>query len=184
MSDDRTPITDRVIVAVFDGLRPDMVTSEFTPNILRLADRGTWFRQARSVFPSVTRVATTSIATGALKPKVAVLLAGVLNLVYGIAAIGDSQFYVRDVKYVIGDLKTWGWFLTILGAVQVITAIGVFRASEAARWLGIGFAAANMIVQFLVLPAQPVWAIMVFFIDVIIIFGLLTYGGRDRHNLA
>ena len=65
MTVDRTPITDRVIVAVFDGLRPDMVTSEFTPNILRLADRGTWFRQARSVFPSVTRVATTSIATGA-----------------------------------------------------------------------------------------------------------------------
>jgi hypothetical protein len=29
-----------------------------------------------------------------------------------------------------------------------------------------------------------VWAIMVFFVDVIIIFGLLTYGGRDRHNLA
>jgi hypothetical protein len=115
---------------------------------------------------------------------VMLMIIGVLNLVYGIAAIGDSQFYVRDVKYVIGDLKTWGWFLTILGAVQVITAIGVFRASEAARWLGIGFAAANMIVQFLVLPAQPVWAIMVFFIDVIIIFGLLTYGGRDRHNLA
>ena len=109
---------------------------------------------------------------------------GVLNLVYGIAAISDSTFYVRDVKYVIGDLKTWGWFLTILGAVQLVTAVGVFRASEAARWAGVVFAAANMIVQFFVLPAQPVWAIMVFFVDVIIIFGLLTYGGRDRHNLA
>ncbi|CAN7421018.1 alkaline phosphatase family protein [Phyllobacterium sp. LjRoot231] len=65
MTDDRTLIADRVIVAVFDGLRPDMVTPEFTPNVLRLAARGTWFRQARSVFPSVTRVATTAIATGA-----------------------------------------------------------------------------------------------------------------------
>jgi phosphonoacetate hydrolase len=54
----------RVVVAVFDGLRADLVTPELTPNILRLAARGTWFRQARSVFPSVTRVATTSIATG------------------------------------------------------------------------------------------------------------------------
>jgi len=58
------PTADRVIIAVFDGLRPDMVTPELTPNILRLAARGTWFRQARSVFPSVTRVATSSIATG------------------------------------------------------------------------------------------------------------------------
>jgi phosphonoacetate hydrolase len=62
--DDRSPAT-RVIVAVFDGLRPDLVTPELTPNILRLAARGTWFRRARSVFPSVTRVATSAIATGA-----------------------------------------------------------------------------------------------------------------------
>ena len=46
------------------------------------------------------------------------------------------------------------------------------------------FAGANMLVQALVLPAQPVWAIMIFFVDVIIIFGLLTFGGRDRHNLG
>lgn len=63
--DDGKPAADRVIVAVFDGLRPDLVTAELTPNILRLALRGTWFREARSVFPSVTRVATSSIATGA-----------------------------------------------------------------------------------------------------------------------
>ncbi|MGL4965340.1 MAG: alkaline phosphatase family protein [Inquilinus sp.] len=65
MTRDERPTADQVIVAVFDGLRPDMVTSELTPNLLRLAARGTWFREARSVFPSVTRVATSSIATGA-----------------------------------------------------------------------------------------------------------------------
>jgi hypothetical protein len=108
---------------------------------------------------------------------------GVLNLAYGIAAIDNSTFFVRDVKYVLADLNTWGWFLTVLGVGQVLAAIGVFRASELARWVGIGFAAVNMLVQFFVLPAQPVWAIMVFFVDVIIIFGLVTYGGRDRHSL-
>lgn len=56
---------DRVVVVVFDGLRADMVRPDLTPNILRLAARGTWFRKARSVFPSVTRVATSAIATGA-----------------------------------------------------------------------------------------------------------------------
>jgi arylsulfatase A-like enzyme len=65
MAQSEKAIGERVIVAVFDGLRPDMVTPELTPNILRLAARGTWFREARSVFPSVTRVATSSIATGA-----------------------------------------------------------------------------------------------------------------------
>jgi len=56
---------DKVFLAVFDGLRPDLVNPDLTPNIMRVAARGTWFREARSVFPPVTRVATTSIATGA-----------------------------------------------------------------------------------------------------------------------
>ena len=109
---------------------------------------------------------------------------GVVNLIFGIAAISDSQFYVQNVHFVISSLKTWGWFLTIIGAVQVLAAIGVFRESEAARWLGIAFASANIIVQFLVFPAQPGTSIMIFFVDVIIIFGLLSYGGRDRRSLA
>lgn len=59
------PIRDRVVICVFDGLRPDFVTPELTPNLARFAGQGTWFREAHSVFPSMTRVATTSIATGA-----------------------------------------------------------------------------------------------------------------------
>lgn len=56
---------DKVIVAIFDGLRADMATPERSPNVCRLMRRGAWFQNARSVFPSVTRVATTSVATGA-----------------------------------------------------------------------------------------------------------------------
>ncbi|MHB2169544.1 alkaline phosphatase family protein [Alsobacter sp. R-9] len=60
-----TKRASRVVVAVFDGLRPDLVREDTTPNILRLAARGAWFREARSIYPSVTRVATASFATGA-----------------------------------------------------------------------------------------------------------------------
>jgi hypothetical protein len=109
---------------------------------------------------------------------------GALNLVYGIAAIGDSRFYVRDVAYVLGDLNTWGWFLTLIGAAQLIAAIGVWRATEWGRWLGIGFATANGFVQFFVMPAYPLWAVMIFMVDVIIVFGLINYGGHKRHSLA
>jgi phosphonoacetate hydrolase len=65
MSPANTTEAQRVIICVFDGLRPDFVTPEQTPNLARFAGQGTWFRDARSVFPSMTRVATTSIATGA-----------------------------------------------------------------------------------------------------------------------
>jgi hypothetical protein len=109
---------------------------------------------------------------------------GVLNVIYGIAAIDNSTFYVRDVEFVFADLKTWGWVLLIVGIIQLIAAFGVWQRTEWGRWLGIVLATGNAVVQFLVLPANPVWAIMVFFVDIIIVFGLLTYGGRDRYSLA
>lgn len=96
MAHDDKPAADRVIVAVFDGLRPDLLTPELTPNILRLAARGTWFRQARSVFPSVTRVATTSIATGA--PPIVHGIVG--NAFYHRAAIADRIFDTSDAAQI------------------------------------------------------------------------------------
>ncbi|QDL91880.1 alkaline phosphatase family protein [Paroceanicella profunda] len=54
----------RAVIVVFDGLRPDMVTPELMPELAGFAAGAAWFREARSVFPSYTRVATTSIATG------------------------------------------------------------------------------------------------------------------------
>ncbi|HET6521587.1 MAG TPA: nucleotide pyrophosphatase/phosphodiesterase family protein, partial [Geminicoccaceae bacterium] len=54
----------KVVIVVLDGLRPDMVTPELMPHLDRFRARGAWFRESRSVFPSVTRVCTTSLATG------------------------------------------------------------------------------------------------------------------------
>jgi phosphonoacetate hydrolase len=55
----------KIVVVVFDGLRPDMVTADLMPHLRAFADESCWFREARSVFPAMTRVATASIATGA-----------------------------------------------------------------------------------------------------------------------
>jgi arylsulfatase A-like enzyme len=58
------PRAARVIVFGFDGLRPDMLHPDVTPNILRVVGSGIRFANSRSVFPSETRVATPSFATG------------------------------------------------------------------------------------------------------------------------
>ncbi len=54
----------QVIVLVIDGFRPDSITSDVTPNLLRLKQEGVWFENAHSVFPTVTRVNAASISTG------------------------------------------------------------------------------------------------------------------------
>jgi hypothetical protein len=107
-------------------------------------------------------------------------LVGVLNVIYGIAAISNSNFYVRDVQYVFGDLKTYGWVLLFVGAVQLVGAFGIFARTAWGRWIGILTAGANMIVQLLLLPAQPLFALAIFAIDVLIIYGLVAYAHRSR----
>ena len=111
-------------------------------------------------------------------------LAGTLNFIYVIAAVGNSKVFVRGAEYVLGDLKTWGWILIVAGVVQAVVAFGVWAATEWGRWLGVIAAGLNMIVQFFALPMFPARAIIMFFVNVIVIYGLLTYGGRDRDSLA
>src|SRR3954468_19869881 len=58
------PRTERVIVLVWDGMRPDYVTQELTPNLCALATSGSRYRRATGIFPSVTRPTTSSVSTG------------------------------------------------------------------------------------------------------------------------
>ncbi|WP_439580063.1 alkaline phosphatase family protein [Elioraea sp.] len=58
------PLTSRVVLFGFDGLRPDRVTETTMPHLARFMAGGTVFANARSVFPSETRVAIPSLTTG------------------------------------------------------------------------------------------------------------------------
>ncbi|MCC6991580.1 MAG: alkaline phosphatase family protein [Acidobacteria bacterium] len=59
------PSDTRVVLIVVDGLRPDAVTPEVMPRLHALGARGLVATAHHSVFPTVTRVNATSLATGA-----------------------------------------------------------------------------------------------------------------------
>lgn len=106
------------------------------------------------------------------------LIVGVLNVIYGIAAIDNSKFFVNGAKYVISDLNTWGWVVLITGAAQILTAFGVWARNTFATWLGIAFACLNAIGILLMIPAYPLLALSIFAIDVLVVYGLAVHGGH------
>lgn len=106
------------------------------------------------------------------------MLVGILNVVYGIAAIDNANFFVNGAKYVISDLNTWGWVVLITGGIQMLTAFGVWARNTFATWLGIAFACFNAIGLLLMLPAYPLLAIALFAVDVLIVYGLAVHGGH------
>jgi hypothetical protein len=113
---------------------------------------------------------------------VMLMIAAVLNTLYGIAAIDKANFFVQDAKYVFGDLNTWGWFLVALGVLQFFAALAIWRGASWGRWLGVACASANAILQTLWIPASPILAITILALDVTVIYGLLAYGGRRRSH--
>jgi predicted AlkP superfamily pyrophosphatase or phosphodiesterase len=54
----------RAIILVLDGLRRDMISEDLTPTLVRHARSAETFTQHRSVFPSATRVVSSTVATG------------------------------------------------------------------------------------------------------------------------
>jgi hypothetical protein len=57
--------THKVIVMVWDGLRPDSVTMADTPNLVALGARGVAFKDNHSTYPTFTMMNAASFATGA-----------------------------------------------------------------------------------------------------------------------
>ena len=109
-----------------------------------------------------------------------IMMVGVLNIIWGIAAIDRSSFFVQDAKYVFSDLRTWGWIILVLGGLQFAAAFSIWAGGSIGRWFGIAAATVNAIAALLSIPAYPFWSLAIFAIDVLVIYGLAAYGGDRR----
>ena len=108
------------------------------------------------------------------------MAAGFLNFVWGIAAIDDSSFFTDEGRYILfDDLNTWGWFFLIVGVLQMIAAFSIWNGHALGQIFGIFSASLNIIVLLFTVNAYPFAAFMLFIIDLLVIYGLVAYGGRD-----
>jgi predicted AlkP superfamily pyrophosphatase or phosphodiesterase len=58
-----------VVIVVWDGMRPDFVSEQNTPALLKLSREGVTFRNHHSVYPSATMVNGTAMVTGVYPGK-------------------------------------------------------------------------------------------------------------------
>src|SRR5213595_310682 len=55
---------EHVVVVVWDGMRPDFITPQYTPTLYQLAVNGVFFKNHHPVYISTTEVNGTALATG------------------------------------------------------------------------------------------------------------------------
>jgi hypothetical protein len=109
------------------------------------------------------------------------VIVGVWNIIEGVLAIGNAHFYsVNGAHYVISNLNTWGWIVTIWGVIELLAAASVWRGGQFGRWFGIIVAGLGIIVQFFYFPIYPFWALTLMFLYFLVLYGLAAYGGTHR----
>ncbi len=108
---------------------------------------------------------------------VMLIIIGVMDVIQGLVAIVNDEFYVIGQGWVLElDITARGWIHLILGIVLILSGVGIFSANLAARTVGVVVAGFAAIVNFAWLPYYPVWSIIAICIAII---WALTAHGRD-----
>lgn len=107
-----------------------------------------------------------------------IILGGFFNIVDGLVAIFDANYYAsiaanNSVHLPVTDqLHTWGWVAFIIGIVMVVIGFAIYARQNWARVAGIVLAGANAIFQLAFMAAFPFWSFSMILVDAAVIYGL------------
>ena len=104
-------------------------------------------------------------------------VAASLNIIWGIAALSSSHFFVANAHYILSDLNTWGWVAIGFGAAEALAALSIWRGGSFGRWFGIIVAGFAVLVAMVSIPAYPFWSLTLVALYILVIYGLAAYGG-------
>jgi hypothetical protein len=112
---------------------------------------------------------------------VLLLIAGTLNIIYGIGAVDKANIFTNDTRYIFTNLSTMGWVLIILGAIQLTGGFSLMAGKTYGRVIGIIGASLGAIGALLSIGgSNPWWSLAIFALCVYIIQGLVVLGDDER----
>jgi hypothetical protein len=104
------------------------------------------------------------------------LIAGTLNIIYGIGAVSNAHFF-DNTQYVFSSLHTWGWITIIIGVIQLTAGFSLMGGQAYGRVIGIIAASIGALESLLsVGGTHPWWSLAIFALCVFILHGLVVYG--------
>jgi hypothetical protein len=108
------------------------------------------------------------------------LIAGVLNIIYGIAAVGNAHFFA-NTTYVFAHVHTWGWITIIVGIIQMAAGASLFGGGGFGRVIGIFAATLGAVESLLSIGgSHPWWSIGIFALCLWVLHGLVVFGVEEE----
>ena len=112
---------------------------------------------------------------------VLLLIAGTLNIIYGIGALDSANIFTNGKRYIFSNLNTMGWVLIVLGVIQLTGGFSLLAGNTYGRVIGIAGAGLGAIGALLsVSGPNPWWSLGVFALCVYILHGILVLGQDER----
>lgn len=104
---------------------------------------------------------------------VMMIIIGFFHVIVGLAAILRSAYYVVTQNYAFTfDVTAWGWVHLVLGVLVGVTGIALAMGQAWARVVGMIIVGLSALGNFLFIPYQPVWSLLIIAIDVAVIWAL------------
>ena len=82
------------------------------------------------------------------------------------------------------SLSTYGWVYFIVALILIGSSFGVLSGSQFSRWIGIIAGGVLAISAVWWLPYYPVWSLLYIAMGILVIYGLVVYGGRQPADEA
>ena len=112
---------------------------------------------------------------------VLLMFVGVLNIIYGIGALDDDNYFVNDTRFVLDNLNTLGWVLIILGVIQLTAGVSLIRGGGYGRVMGVIAGSLGAFGALLSIGgANPWWSLCVFALCIYIVHGIIVFGDDER----
>ena len=112
---------------------------------------------------------------------VLLLIAGTLNIIYGIGALDSANIFTSETRYILTNLNTLGWVMIVLGVVQLTGGFSLISGNTYGRVIGIIGGSLGAINALLSIGGQnPWWSLAIFFLCVWVVYGILVLGDDER----
>ena len=109
------------------------------------------------------------------------LIAGTLNIIYGIGALDSANIFTSETRYILTNLNTLGWVMIVLGVLQLTGGFSLIAGNTYGRVIGIIAGSLGAINALLSIGGQnPWWSLAIFFLCVWVVYGILVLGDDDR----
>ena len=113
------------------------------------------------------------------------LIAGTLNIIYGIGALDSANIFVNDTRYIFTNLNTMGWVLIVLAVIQLTGGFSLLAGNTYGRVIGIIGGTLGAIGALLSIGGDdPWWSLAIFFLCVWIVYGIVVLGEGEEDRVA